>query len=113
MPKGTLKQMPPWESKIFAGTKRDWWVYVPAQYRAETPAAVMVFQDGAGYREYVPTVFDNLIAQGDMPVTVGIFIQPGPVRGRPRRTAASSTTRCPTSTRASCSRRSCRRWRRP
>ena len=37
----------------------------------------MVFQDGAGYREYVPTVFDNLIAQGDMPVTVGIFIQPG------------------------------------
>ena len=48
VPKGTLKQMPPWESKIFAGTKRDWWVYVPAQYRAETPAAVMVFQDGAG-----------------------------------------------------------------
>ena len=48
MPKGTVKQMPPWESKIFAGTKRDWWVYVPAQYRPETPAAVMVFQDGGG-----------------------------------------------------------------
>jgi enterochelin esterase-like enzyme len=77
VPKGTLKQMPSWESKIFAGTKRDWWVYVPAQYRAGNPAAVMVFQDGAGYREYVPTVFDNLIAQGDMPITVGVFIQPG------------------------------------
>ena len=48
VPKGTVKQMPPWESKIFDGTKRDWWVYVPAQYRPENPAAVMVFQDGAG-----------------------------------------------------------------
>ena len=37
----------------------------------------MVFQDGAGPKDYVPTVFDNLIAKGDMPVTVGIFIQPG------------------------------------
>ena len=81
VPKGTTKQMPAWESKIFAGTKRDWWVYVPAQYRAGAPAAVMVFQDGASYREYVPTVFDNLIAQGDMPVTVGIFIQPGTFEG--------------------------------
>jgi enterochelin esterase family protein len=77
VPKGTVKQMPPWQSRIFAGTTRDWWVYVPAQYRAESPAAVMVFQDGAGPRDYVPTVFDNLIAKGDMPVTVGVFVQPG------------------------------------
>jgi enterochelin esterase-like enzyme len=77
VPKGTTKQMPPWASKIFEGTKRDWWVYVPAQYKPETPAAVMVFQDGNSYREYVPIVFDNLIAKGDMPVTVGVFIQPG------------------------------------
>src|SRR6476659_7236832 len=77
VPKGTVKQMPPWESTIFPGTKRDWWVYVPAQYRPDSPAAVMVFQDGAGPKDYVPTVFDNLIAKKDMPVTVGIFIQPG------------------------------------
>ena len=77
VPKGTLKQMPAWESRIFAGTRRDWWVYVPAQYEPDSPAAVMVFQDGNSYREYVPTVFDNLIAKGDMPPTVGIFIQPG------------------------------------
>ena len=113
VPKGTLKQMPPWESKIFAGTKRDWWVYVPSQYRAESPAAVMVFQDGASYREYVPTVFDNLIAQGDMPVD-GRHLHPaGRCSRAAGRIAASSTTRCPISTRASCSRRSCRRWRRP
>ncbi len=77
VPKGTVKQMPSWDSKIFSGTRRDWWVYVPAQYKPEAPAAVMVFQDGAGPKDYVPTVFDNLIAKGDMPVTVGIFIQPG------------------------------------
>jgi enterochelin esterase-like enzyme len=86
VPKGVVKQMRPWESKIFSGTTRDWWVYVPAQYRPETPAAVMVFQDGAGPKDFVPTVFDNLIAKGDMPVTVGIFIQPGVFNdGRPNR----------------------------
>jgi enterochelin esterase family protein len=81
VPKGTLKQMPKWESKIFAGTSRDWWVYVPAQYRPESPAAVMVFQDGSGPKDYIPVMFDNLIARGDMPVTVGIFIQPGTFEG--------------------------------
>jgi enterochelin esterase family protein len=77
VPKGTVKQMPPWESRVFNGTKRDWWIYVPAQYRDEAPAAVMVFQDGNGPRAWVPTVFDNLIAKKDMPVTVGVFIEPG------------------------------------
>jgi poly(3-hydroxybutyrate) depolymerase len=33
-----------WRSKIYAGTTRDYWVYVPAQYDGTTPAAVMVFQ---------------------------------------------------------------------
>jgi enterochelin esterase-like enzyme len=77
VPKGVVTQMPPWESRVFNGTKRDWWIYVPAQYRAENPAAVMVFQDGNGPRAWAPTVFDNLIARHDMPVTVGIFIEPG------------------------------------
>jgi enterochelin esterase family protein len=77
VPKGVVKQMPPWESRIFNGTKRDWWIYVPAQYRAETPAAVMVFQDGNVPRTWAPAVFDNLIARHEMPVTVAIFIEPG------------------------------------
>jgi enterochelin esterase family protein len=80
VPKGAVKQMPQWESRIFPGTKRDWWIYVPAQYRPDTPAAVMVFQDGNGPRTWVPTVFDNLIARHDMPVTVAIFIEPGGVK---------------------------------
>jgi enterochelin esterase-like enzyme len=80
VPKGTLTQMPSWSSKVFPGTTRDWWVYVPAQYNAANPAAVMVFQDGATARQMVVPVFDNLIAKGDIPITVGIFIEPGGIK---------------------------------
>jgi enterochelin esterase-like enzyme len=81
VPKGKLTHREPWESKIFPNTNREWWVYVPAQYKEDQPACVMVFQDGSGYTRFVPTVFDNLIAKGEMPVTVAIFINPGTGRG--------------------------------
>jgi enterochelin esterase family protein len=75
-----------WTSKIFEGTVRDYWVYVPAQYDDKTPACVMVFQDGGSYVDVgdkgsfkVPIVFDNLIHKKEMPVTIGIFINPGKV----------------------------------
>ena len=77
VPRGKLTQQKPWESKIFPNTKRNWWVYVPAQYKDDQPACVMVFQDGGGYLGFVPTVFDNLIAAGEMPVTVAVLINPG------------------------------------
>lgn len=69
-------------SAVYPGTTHDYWVYVPAQYDAKTPAAVMVFQDGAGFVNEsgsfrVPIVFDNLIHKGEMPVTIGVFISPG------------------------------------
>jgi enterochelin esterase-like enzyme len=71
-----------WKSQIFPGTERDYWVYVPAQYDDKTPACVMVFQDGDAYQKAdgpfrVPVVFDNLIHKKEMPVTIGIFINPG------------------------------------
>jgi len=78
VPKGAVIPQPRWRSDVFPGTIRDWSIYVPAQYRPDQPAAVMVFQDGVRtYQALVPTVFDNLIARGDMPVTLGIFIDPG------------------------------------
>ncbi len=77
VPKGKLTQMPKWKSKIYLDSERDWWVYVPAQYKPEKPACVMIFQDGGAYINFVPTVFDNLILQGAMPVTVAIFLNPG------------------------------------
>jgi enterochelin esterase-like enzyme len=81
VPQGKVTQHK-WTSKIFEGTERDYWVYVPAQYDGKTPACVMVFQDGKGYVDEkgavrVPIVFDNLIAQKAMPITIGIFINPG------------------------------------
>lgn len=80
-----------WKSDIYAGTVRDYWIYVPSQYNDEQPVCVMVFQDGAWYvdedREFrVPIVFDNLIHSGEMPVTIGVFINPGvfPAEGETR-----------------------------
>lgn len=83
VPKGNVTKHT-WKSKVFPGTVRDYWVYVPAQYDASKPACVMVFQDGAGYvnpkgQRRVPIVFDNLIHKKEMPVTIGIFINPGVV----------------------------------
>ena len=82
VPHGTVQDMPPFESKIFENTTRDWAIYVPAQYKKNEPAALMVFQDGHSYRDVqgrfrVPVVFDNLIARGDMPPTIAVFINPG------------------------------------
>jgi gluconolactonase len=70
------------QSKVFPGTTHDYYVYVPAQYDPAKPAALMVFQDGKGYRSEtgnykVPVVFDNLIASGEMPVTIAVFVDPG------------------------------------
>ena len=84
VPQGDVKKLTFETSKIFPGTKRDWWLYVPKQYDAAKPACAMVFFDGGGFSKSdggfrVPTVFDNLIAKKDMPVTVGIFISPGTV----------------------------------
>ncbi len=73
-----------WTSKIYPGTTRDYWVYVPAQYKSEKPACVMFFQDGATFVNEngsfrTTIVLDNLIHKGEMPVTIGIFINPGVV----------------------------------
>lgn len=81
VPKGKVTQHPKLKSQVFEGTTRDWWVYVPSQYSDKEPAAVMVFQDGAGYKNFIPTVFDNLIAAKEMPVTVAVFVQPGDFEG--------------------------------
>lgn len=76
-----------WTSRIYPGTTCDYWVYVPAQYRPGRTAAVMVFLDGEKFVTddgawHVPVVFDNLINRGEMPVTIGIFINPGVLPAR-------------------------------
>ncbi len=95
VPHGTVEDMPAFESTIFPDTTREWSIYVPAQYKKEEPAALMIFQDGAGYRNVsgrwrVPVVFDNLIAKGEMPPTIAVFINPGHEKSKPREKGRSS-----------------------
>ena len=82
VPKGKVTKYSWNHSKIYPGSTRDYWVYVPAQYDGSKPACVMVFQDGSGFVSEsgawrTPIVFDNLIHQGAMPVAIAIFINPG------------------------------------
>jgi gluconolactonase len=75
VPKGELIKFEFAGSKIFPGTTREVTVYVPKQYDGTKPACVYVNQDGVQWN--APVVFDNLIAQGDLPVIIGVFVRPG------------------------------------
>lgn len=82
VPAGSLHELDWNESTVFPGTKRRYWVYVPAAYREAEPASLMVFQDAEWYMRpdghtRAPIVFDNLIHRGEMPVTIGVFVAPG------------------------------------
>ncbi|MBX3747434.1 MAG: SMP-30/gluconolactonase/LRE family protein [Verrucomicrobiae bacterium] len=82
VPKGRVESFEFEASRVFPGTHRHGWIYIPAQYQGREPAAVMVFQDGHAYvgetgLMRVPIVLDNLIAKGAMPVTIGVFVNPG------------------------------------
>ncbi|MES2793409.1 MAG: alpha/beta hydrolase-fold protein [Planctomycetota bacterium] len=84
VPQGAVTQHQWKDSKVFPGTDRDYWIYVPSQYDKTKPASLMIFQDGGAYVNEkndfrVPVVFDNLIHKKEMPVTIGIFLSPGAV----------------------------------
>jgi sugar lactone lactonase YvrE/enterochelin esterase-like enzyme len=85
VPKGEVLKFSFENSKIFPGTYRDYWVYVPAQYTPDKPACLYVNQDGVQWN--APTVFDNLIAKKEMPVTIGVFVVHGRVRAADGSTA--------------------------
>jgi len=77
VPKGEILKFSFNQSKIFPGTSRDYWIYIPAQYKPDKPACVYVNQDGIQWN--APTVFDNLINSNEMPITIGVFVTPGRV----------------------------------
>src|SRR6185437_6934286 len=56
--------------------------HVPSQYRPDEPASLMVFQDGWWYLDpdgevRGGIVLDNLVHNGDIPVTIGVFVDSG------------------------------------
>ena len=65
-------------SRVYPGTWREYWVYIPAQLDRSRPAPVMVFQDGLQYN--APVVFDNLIYRREIPPMVGVFVMHGRVK---------------------------------
>jgi gluconolactonase len=80
VPQGVVKKyvLPP--GKYFPGTPHNYSVYVPRQYDPSKPAAFMVFLDGSGALGNgvrAPVVLDNLIHAKDLPVMIGIFVDPG------------------------------------
>jgi enterochelin esterase-like enzyme len=85
VPQGTLSEKLTHTSQIYDGMQSDYWVYVPSQYNPQTPAALMVWQDGHFYIDRdsptlrVLDVIDNLTHQKQIPVMIQIFTSPGDI----------------------------------
>ncbi|MFI9488069.1 alpha/beta hydrolase [Promicromonospora sp. NPDC052451] len=81
VPRGTTTELD-WRSTTYPGTSRKVWIHVPAAYDPAEPAAVLIFQDGWWYLDpdgdvRGGIVLDNLVHRGDIPVTIGVFVDPG------------------------------------
>jgi enterochelin esterase family protein len=82
VPHGKLSDKMVFKSHVYEGMECNYWIYVPAQYKPETPAALFVWQDGQGLVQRdggtrSQIVFDNLMAEGKIPVIIQVYIQPG------------------------------------
>lgn len=104
VPKGKILGPYTLPSQAYPGTQHTYWVYVPAQYNAATPASLMIFQDGQAYMNpegdvRAQNVMDNLIYRLEIPVMIGIFIIPGRTPEQPEPNAkewGDRTTNRPT-----------------
>lgn len=91
-PRGTVISGSLPDSAFYPGTTHDYWVYIPQQYKESEPANLIVMYDGmflmmdygskTPSRGISPTIlFDNLIAEGRIPVSIVLFAGfgvPGP-----------------------------------
>lgn len=70
------------DPRAYPGTSRSVWFHLPAETDLSQALPVVVFQDGGGYLDpqddaRAATVLDNLIASGEIPPMVGVFVDPG------------------------------------
>ena len=80
VPRGALRSGQCPAGAVYPGVPHDYKLYVPAQYEAARPAALMVFPDGARYlgpEANAASVLDNLIHAGAMPPAIAVFVDPG------------------------------------
>jgi enterochelin esterase-like enzyme len=104
VPKGEVRGPYTLPSNAYPGTQHTYWVYVPAQYDSAVPAALMVFQDGQAFKNEegdirAQNVMDNLIYRREIPVMIGVFINPGRTPEQPEPNAqewGDRTTNRPT-----------------
>jgi enterochelin esterase family protein len=91
VPKGEIVGPEVLPCQVFPGTQHTYWVYVPAQYDSATPASLMVFNDGQAFKQEdgplrAQNVMDNLIHRRELPVMIGVFINPGRTPEQPEPT---------------------------
>ena len=96
VPQGTLSEKLIHTSAVYEGMKSEYWVYVPAQYDPNAPAALMVWQDGQGHIDrdgpsHTLNVVDSLIHNKKIPVMIQVFIAPGKVGDRSLRSVEYDT----------------------
>ena len=89
VPKGKFTGPKVIQSNVFPGTQHTYWIYVPAQYDPAQPTALMVFNDGQAMMAepgdvQAHHVLDNLIFRREIPVMLGVFINPERVQSNPR-----------------------------
>ena len=77
--------------KVYPGTAHTYWVYVPTQYDKAKPASLMIFNDGQAFKDdkgniRAQNVMDNLIYRREIPVMIGVFINPGKTPEQPEPT---------------------------
>ena len=82
VPKGEVRGPFTLPSQAYPGTQHTYWVYVPAQYDSAVAASLMIFNDGQAFKNMegdarAPNVMDNLIYRREIPVMIGVFINPG------------------------------------
>jgi enterochelin esterase family protein len=82
VPKGEVRGPFTLPSETYPGTQHTYWIYVPAQYDPGVPASLMILNDGQAFKNMdgdvrAPNVFDNLIYRREIPVMIGVFINPG------------------------------------
>lgn len=82
VPKGRLDGPHIIPSEVYPGTQHTYWVYVPSQYDASKPTALMIFNDGQAFKAepgdvQAHNVLDNLIYRREIPVMLAVFINPG------------------------------------
>jgi enterochelin esterase-like enzyme len=104
VPKGEIRGPFTLLSKVYPGTQHTYWIYVPAQYDPAIPASLMIFNDGQAFKDpegdlRAENVMDNLIYRREIPVMIGVFINPGRARDQPEPNAqewGDHTTNRPT-----------------